>query len=209
MSKKIAVLGGTFNPVHIGHLIMAETALNQCALDCVLWVPTHRPIYKSTAGLVEFKHRLEMLKLAIAAHPQFEASAIEQTHSISYAIETLLALQALHPDNQWYWIVGLDAAQSLPHWHRRQELVPQCIWLIAPRQLHSSATNQVKPCQQVAEKLLSEEIMFRWEMLEMPLVEISSGLIRHYCTEQRSIRYLLPDAVKAYIQTLGLYRSPD
>jgi nicotinate-nucleotide adenylyltransferase len=206
MPQKIAVLGGTFNPIHIGHLIMAETALSQFALDRILWVPTVRPLYKSTAGLVDFTHRLKMVTLAIAAQPQFEASAVEQIYATSYAIDTFSTLQALHPNSQWYWIIGLDAVRSLPHWQGRQKLVPQCTWLVAPR--GSAVTkNQETICTEVADQLAAEEIIFRWRMLEMPPVGISSRLVRQYCGDRRSVRYWVPDSVRDYIHAQGLYQD--
>jgi nicotinate-nucleotide adenylyltransferase len=206
MPQKIAILGGTFNPIHMGHLIMAETALSQFALDRILWVPTVSPLYKSTTGLVDFTHRLKMVTLAIASHPQFEVSAVEQIYALSYAIDTFLKLQVLYPGTQWYWIIGLDAVRSLPQWQGRQELVSQCTWLVAPRG-STAAQLQENICTQIADQLWAEEIMFQWQMLEMPLVGISSRLVRQYCSDRHSIRYWVPDSVRAYIQAQRLYQT--
>jgi nicotinate-nucleotide adenylyltransferase len=186
---------------------MAETALNQFSLDCILWVPTYRPLYKPIEDLIEFEHRLAMVKLAIANHPQFKASAIEQTGSISYAIDTLSGLQALHPASQWYWILGLDAVRSLSQWQRRQQLIPQCTWLVAPRG-EPESRKAAALCATVAHQLDTEKIRFQWQLLEMPLVNISSGVIRQYCVDRHSIRYWVPDAVRGYIQAKGLYQPP-
>ena len=216
MPQKVAILGGTFNPIHLGHLIMAEAALDQFCLDRLLWVPTACPPYKSTAELVNFTHRLNMVKLAIATQPQFEVSAVEQIYSVSYAIETFSRLQTLNPGDQWYWIIGLDAVRSLPQWQGRQTLVPQCTWLIAPRgdaaSLEQASLKQAseqaslaETCNQVATQLGAEAIRFEWRVLEMPLIGISSGLVRQSVRDRRSIRYWVPDAVNAYIQEQGLY----
>ncbi|NJR58467.1 MAG: nicotinate (nicotinamide) nucleotide adenylyltransferase, partial [Cyanobacteria bacterium CRU_2_1] len=129
-----AIFGGTFNPIHWGHLLMAETALSQFNLHQVIWVPTYRPFYKSSTELLAFHHRLEMVQRAIASHPHFTVFTSEQSHpDAAYAIHTLLELQLFYPNSQWYWIIGLDAFQSLPRWHRRQEWIEQCDWLVAPR----------------------------------------------------------------------------
>ena len=206
MPQKIAILGGTFNPIHMGHLIVAEAALDQFSLDRILWVPTGCPLYKSTTELASFSDRLNMVRLAIASNPQFEVSAVEQIYSIFYASDTFSTLQTLHPDSQWAWIIGLDAVRSLPQWQGRQELIPHCTWLVAPRGDTASQGSE-KICQQVATQLWAEQIRFEWRMLEMPLVGISSELVRQYCGDRRSIRYWVPDAVSTYIQAQSLYQT--
>lgn len=135
--SKIAIFGGTFDPVHWGHLLLAETAFDQFRLDRVIWVPTFRPTYKAPP-LLAFEHRLEMVRRAIADHPGFTVSAIDgQQQGTSYAIATFNALQALEPNALWHWIVGNDAFQSLPKWRASQTLMAQCIWLVAPRTLEN------------------------------------------------------------------------
>jgi nicotinate-nucleotide adenylyltransferase len=104
--RKVGILGGTFDPVHWGHLVIAETALSQVELDQVIWVPSPCPLHKQA---VIFKHRLEMVQRAIADHPAFIVSIAGFNHSKpSFAIETLIELQAVYPNTHWYWIVGLD-----------------------------------------------------------------------------------------------------
>lgn len=194
---------------------MAETALWQLELDKVIWVPTYHPSYKAAAQLVDFHHRLVMVQQAVISHPQFSVSAIEQ-HQVgpSYAINTLLALQKLHPNSEWFWLIGLDAFQSLPHWYRHQELAPQCRWLVVPRRSNTTDTSHsLQSClsvgQQVAEKLEAKSIALNWHLLDMPLIDISSSLIRRYCCQQRSIRYLVPDATRDYINQQRLYSEND
>jgi nicotinate-nucleotide adenylyltransferase len=204
--QKIAIMGGTFNPVHWGHLLMAETALNQIALDRVIWVPTYRPLYKATSELLSFHHRLEMVRRAIEPHPQFAIAPVEQDAvkrsalDSSYAVDTLLNLQLRYPHSQWYWIIGLDAFQSLPRWYRHQELIRQCDWLVAPR-LGSEATE----IERTVRKMAAESVELRWQLLHMPLIDISSSLIRHYCGKRHSIRYLVPESVRDYILEHELY----
>ncbi|MEB3338823.1 MAG: nicotinate (nicotinamide) nucleotide adenylyltransferase [Leptolyngbyaceae bacterium] len=204
--RKVGVLGGTFNPIHWGHLLMAETALSQLQLDQVVWVPTYHPPHKSPHELLDFAHRLAMVEGAIADHPHFVVSNLEsQRNRSSYAIDTLQDLQAIYPNTQWYWIIGLDAFQSLPRWYRLPELANQCHWLIAPRgPCHPDAQAS---CQKVAEQIGCLAIQIHWQLLEMPWVGISSSLIRSYCQAQHSIRYLLPEAVRLYIATHHLYQA--
>ena len=196
---------------------MAETALDQLSLDRVIWVPTYRPSHKFTRTVLNFDQRLEMVKRAIDSHPHFICSEVEsQLPHPTFAIHTFLALQANYPGSQWYWIIGLDAFQSLPRWYRHQELISQCCWLVAPRlksadhllskQVSLSASSALL-CQKVHEKLTSESLEFNWYMLDMPLVEISSSLVRHYCHDGRSIRYLVPEPVRTYIAQHNLYKE--
>lgn len=221
--QKIGIFGGTFNPAHWGHLLMAETALSQLGLERVIWVPTYCPPHKLGMFGASFEHRREMVGLAIANHPAFTLSGIEANRqSPSYAIQTFQDLQALNPKTQWYWILGLDAFESLPRWYRRQELVPACIWLVAPRSVAVAKMGVEKNaslrsitqeqsflflCQQVAQQLQSQSIEIQWCPLNMPCIGISSSLIRDYCRLGRSIRHLVPDAVRIYLDSQGLYQG--
>ncbi|GAC1460329.1 MAG: nicotinate-nucleotide adenylyltransferase [Chamaesiphon sp.] len=129
--RKIAILGGTFDPVRWGHMLMAETALTVMALDMAIWVPDRGRVGKRAARL---EHRRAMVQQAIADNPDFVLLSVERDpNSPDYAIETLLNLQNIYPNSRWYWILGLDAFQTLPRWYRRQDLIPACEWLVAPR----------------------------------------------------------------------------
>ncbi|MEG4965973.1 nicotinate (nicotinamide) nucleotide adenylyltransferase [Microcoleus sp. B6-A1] len=132
---KIAILGGTFDPVHWGHVLVAETAASQFALDRVIWVPDRSPPHKERPDLASFEQRREMLALAIGDRPDFVISPRSANPSGScFAIDTLLFLQKLYPgDHRWYWIIGSDALLTLPKWHRCGEIAGLCDWLVAPR----------------------------------------------------------------------------
>ncbi|MEG4104600.1 nicotinate (nicotinamide) nucleotide adenylyltransferase [Microcoleus sp. S13_C5] len=132
---KIAILGGTFDPVHWGHVLVAETAASQFALDRVIWVPDRSPPHKERPDLASFEQRREMLALAIGDRPDFLISPRSANPSdSSFAIDTLLYLQKLYPgDHRWYWIIGSDALITLPKWHRCCEIAGLCDWLVAPR----------------------------------------------------------------------------
>lgn len=214
--KKVGIFGGTFNPIHRGHLLAAETALEQATLDRILWVPTPRSPYKSTVQTASFADRCEMVRLAIESYPHF-GLAVDAVLAATYAIETLQALQHCYGSWDWYWILGLDAFRSLPRWVSRRELIPQCTWLVAPRLLGSSSLIDTAAaeqfarlqacCQQVAEQLQTEAIEVKWQLLQMPMVQISSSLVRQRCQEQRSIQCFVPEAVQKYLEIHRLYEG--
>jgi nicotinate-nucleotide adenylyltransferase len=216
--QKLAIFGGTFNPIHWGHLLIAETALDQVSLDRILWVPAYRPPHKQSRDmLLSYDHRLEMVRQAVADHPQFAVSSVEKEQpGHSYAIDTLRTLQQLYSRPnvavQWYWIVGLDAFQALPHWYGYRELATRCTWLVAPRPRPATATQaeeEKSSCEVVAQGLAAQSIEIQWQMLQMPIMAISSSLIRAYCRQGRSIRYLVPESARHYILTHGLYQSSN
>ncbi|MBD1860683.1 MULTISPECIES: nicotinate (nicotinamide) nucleotide adenylyltransferase [Trichocoleus] len=230
--QKVAILGGTFDPIHWGHLVMAEAALQQAALDQVIWVPTRLAPHKAQQLGLSFEHRLQMVQQAIADHPTFTVTQIEANRvGPSFAITTLQALQELHLQVQWYWIIGLDAFRTLPRWYDHAKLAATCEWLVAPRSQPSNScspdscgsandlttpttelgwtTEMIASCEQVIAVMAQQSIAIRWQRLPMPVMGISSSLIRQYCREQRSIRYLVPEAVRAYITGYQLYQNHD
>lgn len=233
MGRK-AIFGGTFDPIHWGHLLIAETALSQIALEQVVWVPAHRPPHKQ---VLSYEHRRTLVECAIADNPAFILDAPQISNAEpDYAINTLAYLQKAYPNQEWYWIIGLDAFQTLPRWYARERLVPACEWLVAPRPFSIAMQTTValggesggrgagepeflssitetetidsqmsRLCQEVARQLASQNIPIRWQLLQMPAVGISSSLIRQYCRQHRSIRYLVPETVRAYMAIHKLY----
>jgi nicotinate-nucleotide adenylyltransferase len=204
--QTMAIFGGTFNPVHWGHLLMAETARDQFGLDRVIWVPTYQPPHK-TEGVLDFQHRLHMVRLAIADQPAFLVSDVEsktesRQNKRSYAIATLDALRLLYPNSQWYWIMGMDTFQTLPRWYAIEHLAAQCTWLVARRRTR----DRDSPEEEVVKQMIARSISFRWHVLPMPFMDISSGLIRQFFHSGRSIRYLVPDEIQLYITEHKLYK---
>lgn len=202
--QQIAIFGGTFDPIHWGHLLIAETALHQVPVEQIIWVPSLNPPHKQAAA---FEHRLEMLKLATKDNPAFTISLVEVNRpGISYAINTLIDLSAAYPNTHWYWIVGLDAFQTLPRWYCRHELAQMCDWLIAPRLLGGETIAQSELiCKQVEQQLINQSISIRWQLLHIPLVGVSSSLIRQLIRVRQSIRYLVAESVRLYIAAHNLY----
>ncbi|MCM0591740.1 MAG: nicotinate (nicotinamide) nucleotide adenylyltransferase [Gloeotrichia echinulata IR180] len=202
--QQLAIFGGTFDPIHWGHLLVAETALHQVSLEKIIWVPSLNPPHKQTAL---FRHRLEMLQQAIKDNPAFTVSLIEENRSgISYAINTLIDLSAFYPNTHWYYIVGLDTFQTLPRWYRGHELAQMCDWLIAPRLVGGETIAQSELiCKQVEQQLQKQSVTIHWQYLHIPLLGVSSSLIRKFVREGRSIRYLVPEPVRLYITAHNLY----
>lgn len=216
--QKIAIFGGAFNPVHWGHLRVAEAALHQTSLNCVLWVPSAQPPHKGQYNILPFHHRLTMVQLAIARYPHFAVSPIEQefvqdrNHRSGqpvFAVETLRALQTLYPAAQWYWLLGLDTFLTLPRWYDNAELAQTCDWLVAPRVVDSAATDPVTAAQQageaVAEWFRQQAIPLQWQVLPMQVVHLSASQVRQTCRERKSLQNLVPDAVQTYLLTHHLY----
>jgi len=202
--KKLGIFGGTFDPVHWGHLLVAEGACSQVGLERVIWVVNSRPHYKRSTS---FQHRWEMLRQAIADRSDFAiAPDSDNFLNATYASQTLQALQAIYPPSHWYWILGLDTFLTLPRWYRRQEIAPACEWLVAPRPLFEAESPPIQVlCDRVAQQLATESIYIRWQIIDLPLVGISASLVRQYCGDRRSIRYFVPEAVRIYISTHRLY----
>lgn len=205
---KLAVFGGTFDPIHRGHLLVAETALKQSSLDQVLWLPAYQPPHKGEP-VAAFHHRMAMVRLAIADRSMFVASDLDvEPSGVSYAARTFQRLQHYYPQVQWFWLIGNDAFQTLPRWYLGETLAEQCTWLVVPRRLNSSSPpmTQWEQCQQVANQLAARSIEIRWQLLDMPPVEISSSLVRQWRREGRSIQELVPDTIRLYIIANNLYK---
>ncbi|MBD2346358.1 nicotinate (nicotinamide) nucleotide adenylyltransferase [Anabaena subtropica] len=202
--QHLAIFGGTFDPIHWGHLLIAEAALQQVSVEKVIWVPSLNPPHKKAAA---FRHRLAMLQLATQDNPRFTVSLVENNRSgVSYAIDTLLDLCACFPNTHWYWIVGLDTFQSLPRWYRGHEIAQMCDWLIAPRLLGGENIAQSELiCKQVKQQLGEQSHTINWHFLDIPLVGVSSSLIRKLYRTGKSIRYLVPEDVISYIAAHNLY----
>lgn len=216
-NQKIAIFGGTFDPVHYGHLFIAQAAYQQAQLDRIIWVPSCCPPHKSHSYLLAFHHRAAMVKLAIADYPMFTISTIEADHNRrSFAINILEDLQACYPpETQWYWVIGYDAFQTLPKWYRSKEIVTQCQWLVAPRSANHDSPNMNSrqlldsaETYQKTDSWLGQALPnLRWQLLQIPNINISSRNIRQHLQQQQSIQHLVPEAVWLYISVKDLYRT--
>lgn len=198
---KQGVFGGTFDPIHMGHLVVAEEARVQLGLDEVLFVPAGRPWFKSEMPMTEAKHRLAMVEMAIASNPTFRPSKIEMCRpGPSYTVDTLETLHDdLGEDAQLYVVLGADALSELERWHRPRRILELATVVGVTRPSHRSVD-----LGRLSASLGSAGDRLR--LLEGPLIEVSGTEIRRRVHEGISIRYLVPDAVEAYIEEHRLYQ---
>ncbi|MFC5405178.1 nicotinate-nucleotide adenylyltransferase [Cohnella soli] len=194
--RKIGLLGGTFDPVHNGHLMAAEAAREAAKLDEVWLIPTLVPPHKPQPG-TDAASRRRMLEVAVADNDKLRVEDIElMKQGTSYTIDTVTALQERHPDIQFYWIVGSDMLQDLPHWRRIEELVDRVSFIGLER-----------PDQPSDDSELPTFIRRKLNRAGMPPMGISSTDIRRRVKDGRSVRYMLPEPVREYMQRNGLYGS--
>jgi nicotinate-nucleotide adenylyltransferase len=199
---RIGLFGGTFDPVHLGHLILAEQGREQGHLDEVWFVPSAHPPHKREQPLTRFEQRCDMLELATAGHPHFRIERIEkELPPPSYTVQTVSELRQRHPDHEFFLILGADGLADLPGWYQPQQLVSQVGLLVAPRPGVSLWT-----AERLANVLGLNPVQVRLHYIACPLIEIASRELRQAVARGWSIRYLVPRAVEEYIRERGLYR---
>jgi len=197
---RLGILGGTFDPVHLGHLVLAEQAREQLDLGRVLWVPAGEPWRKPERPVSAAEHRLTMVRLATDGHEAFEASAMEiERGGPSYSAETLGALREQRPGSELFFILGADALQDLPNWREPERIVQLATVVVAAREGERAPPGELEG--------LVPGLSKRVAWVEMPRIDISASDLRRRAAEGRSLRYLVPAAVEAYIREHGLYRG--
>ncbi len=198
---KIGIFGGTFNPIHIGHLIIAEHACEELELNKLLIIPAAIPPHKRGEIIIEGGHRLEMVKLAAKESPRFEVSDIElKKRGVSYSVETLRIIQArVKVLSEYYFIVGSDMVSDLNTWKEIDKLVDMCTFVVAVRPGFKKENWKkigLNLPPDIREKVLRHT-------LENPMVEVSSTDIRRRIREGKSIRYMVPKTVEELRQLSG------
>jgi nicotinate-nucleotide adenylyltransferase len=201
-TMRIGVFGGTFDPVHLGHLILAEQCREQGRLDEVWFVPSARPPHKQRHAVTPFRHRAEMLQLATAGHAAFRVNELENERpGLSYTVDTLDELKKIQPGAEWFLLVGSDTLAELHEWHDPQGILRRAGLLVMRR-----GDERVLSAEELRASLkLTEAVSV--EPIEAPRVEISSRDLRRRAAEGRSLRYLVPRAVECYVEERGLYRA--
>ncbi|CAH1226536.1 nicotinate-nucleotide adenylyltransferase [Paenibacillus sp. JJ-223] len=191
---KIGIMGGTFDPIHMGHLLAAEAARDSHALDEVWFMPSHVPPHKREAG-ASGRQRLDMTTAAVKDVQQYEVLDIEmELGGVSYTIDTMRELWRRYPEHDFYFIIGADMVNYLPKWEQIEELAARLTFIGVGRpgfQLHLDD--------------LPDELQGRVLLAEMPLVDISSTAIRRRLASGHSVRFMVPDSVYEYIVRSGLY----
>jgi nicotinate-nucleotide adenylyltransferase len=202
---RVGFFGGTFDPVHIGHLILAEQAREQGRLDEVWFVPAPRPPHKDEPQLTRFEQRVEMLALALAGNPVFRIDELEKERSgPSYTVDTLAELRRRHPVHEFFLLIGSDTLIDLPHWQEPIRVLEQAGLLVMARP--GSAVLTIEQLR--AQLNMPDETALRLQVIETPLIDISSRDLRRRAAAGLSLRYFLPRAVECYIHDKRLYRLP-
>ncbi len=188
---KIGILGGTFNPVHIGHLILAEEAAGKLKLDKVIFMPVYIPPHKNSPDLIEAEHRYQMCILATKNNPNFEVSKLEiEREGKSYSVETLKELRKKYgKDVQLFFLTGSDSLKELFSWKDVDDIFKLSQFVVAQRPGY--------PIERLPEEV---------KVVLITPIEVSSSLIRQRIKEEKSIRYLVPDEVRDYIIGHKLYK---
>jgi nicotinate-nucleotide adenylyltransferase len=204
----IGILGGTFDPVHIGHLVVAEEARVKLGLSEVLFVPAGKPWLKLDRDITPSVHRVEMVRRAIADNPYLKLSTLEVDRpGPSYTVDTLTALQKrLGKEARLFFILGRDMLAELPQWKEPKILAELCQLVVAPRLVLSEAQGSSPIALKRLEKAMPD-LLDKVMQLDMPVIGISSSAIRQRVAQGLSIRYLVPPGVEKYIAEQKLYRS--
>ncbi len=201
VAGSVGILGGTFDPIHHGHLVIAEEAREALGLERVLLVPAASPPHKPDRPVTSPGHRLAMAQLAIAGNPAFSVCVIEvERGGTSYTVDTLEALAAEGIIEPWF-ILSAEALAGFPSWHRPDRILELCRLAVVPRIRH-----QTLDAAWVREHFPGREARLRF--LPGPLLPISGSVVRRRAAAGRSVRYLVPDAVASYIADHALYTDP-
>lgn len=202
--KQVGILGGTFDPIHTGHLILAEEAYASFSLDYVLLMPNGNPPHKPGQVQASMQQRTRMAELATADNPHLQVSDFEKTpQDYHYTYETLEFLTQAHPDTDYYFILGADSLVQFDSWMEPQRICRCCSILAATRDRMETEELEARIRQ------LSEQFDARIYPLETPNIDISSNQIRERVLSGRSIRYYVPQAVETYIREQGLYTGNE
>ena len=199
--KRIGIMGGTFNPPHKGHLALAKKAIEEFALDQVIFIPSANPPHKDPKDIIDKEHRFNMVKIAIKGKKNYTISRIELDRSgISYAVDTFNILKSLHKNAKLFYIMGLDSINEILDWKKPLELFKMCEFIVGTRPGTKIRTFRrlVKfpPLQKEVDKI---HIM---ELKE----DISSSDIRKKIKEKRSVSSVVPKGVLEYIKEMRLYK---
>ncbi|TMW73885.1 nicotinate-nucleotide adenylyltransferase [Alteribacter natronophilus] len=190
MGRRIGIFGGTFDPPHLGHALIAETAFHGLSLDEVWWVPNRRPPHKEKKSETTDEERLSMVSLLCSMRPYFRMSTIEfEREGPSYTVETLEHFRSKYPDCRFYFIIGGDSIETLGDWHEIDRILELVSFAGVSRPGYKSRPDREYPV----------------ELLEGPVFDVSSTQIRNMIKEKRLNSFLLPDPVISYIKEHGLY----
>ncbi|MED4225849.1 nicotinate-nucleotide adenylyltransferase [Neobacillus cucumis] len=190
--KKVGILGGTFNPPHYGHLLIANEVLSELDLDIIWFMPNHEPPHKKKPDSVKDEERLRMLELAITGNTNFSVQPIELKRTgPSYTVDTMKILNENYPEYQFFFIIGADMIEYLPKWHDIDILVNLVQFVGVERPSYNHQTDY--------------PVLY----IDVPSIDVSSSMIRDRVKRGKSVQYLLPDSVIDYIEEKQLYGTPS
>ena len=198
---RVGVIGGTFDPIHVGHLIIAEEARTRLGLDRVVFVPAGQPPHKLDHQIADPERRLDMVQLAIADNEHFCVSRVDlDREGPCYTVDTIRLLQdAWGAEAEIYFVIGSDSLADLPNWYHPEELLRLCRVVTVER------PGQEVNVEELGRLLVGADSLIR--MPDTPIVDISATEIRSRVRGGRGIRYLVPPSVECYIDQHGLYRG--
>ncbi len=203
-NRKVGILGGTFNPIHMGHLILAEHAYSEFDLDEILFIPTGISYFKDPKTVADKKSRLDMLSEAIKNNSHFALSTIEtDREGNSYTYETLELLKKENPDTSYYLILGADTFFQIEEWRNTEIIMKNATILASIRSGQSKEALEKKALE------LTEKYGAEIKILTFPYIDLSSTDIRQRIRTNKSVRYMLPDATLSYIEKNRLYRDHE
>jgi nicotinate-nucleotide adenylyltransferase len=196
---RLGIYGGTFDPIHLGHLVLAEQCREACSLDQVWFVvagaPPHKPARPTSVA-----HRIEMVRIAIAGHPAFAVSDIEANRpGPHYSVETLEAVHQQHPNDELFFLIGADSLTDLPSWREPERIARLASIVVVNR----PGIEEVDPAKLPAFGPGAQPMIH----VAIPPLGIASSDLRRRLTERRSVRYMIPRGVEAYIEAHHLYRA--
>ncbi len=201
-NMKIGIMGGTFNPIHTGHLLLAEYAREACGLDKVLFIPTGNSYMKDSREILSGEIRLKMVELAIEGTNGFESSDIEiLRQGNTYTYETLTELRKIYPEATLYFLTGADSFLSIHKWRNPDIILQNAVLVVVTR---DEASQEILEEQQ---KYLQEKFGGEIEIVDFPTIDISSSDIRKRISDGKSIRFQVPENVRNYIEVNGLYEK--
>lgn len=190
ITKKVGIVGGTFDPPHIGHLIIADQILHRYQLQEIWFMPNYLPPHKEKTSNTSAYDRLRMLELAIEDHPSFKIETIElERDGKSYTYDTMRLLKKREPNTEFFFIIGADMVEFLPNWYKIEELIKLVRFIGVNRPEYQTKT------------------AYPIDIVTIPDVYISSSMIREKIAKGESVKYLVPNSVLQYIKEKGLYGS--
>lgn len=203
MKKKIGIMGGTFDPIHISHLILAEAAYQELELDVVRFLPSGNPPHKRHRdGRGSDEQRVQMVSLAIEGNPHFELSLEDMVKDeYSYTYRLLERFKEQNPDEELYFIIGADSLFDFDKWKKPDRICELCTLVVATRNQTAKEEFEAKL------NAMAEKYSGRFIKLHTPDLDISSNQIREWVAQNKSIRYYVPEAVRSYIEKQKMYKD--